>query len=113
MKLLLDANLSWRMVAILQQHFEDCFHVDHIGLTVPAKDSAIWDYASKNNLIIVTNDEDFIDFMNVKGFPPKVVLLKTGNQSRLYITNLLIQRKEELLALSKSSEFGLLEIVSK
>ena len=113
MKLLLDANLSWRMVAILQQHFEDCYHVDAIGLTVPAKDSAIWDYALKNNLIIVTNDEDFIDFMNVKGFPPKVVLLKTGNQSRLYITNLLIQRREEILALSSSSEYGLLEIVSK
>jgi predicted nuclease of predicted toxin-antitoxin system len=113
MKLLLDANLSWRMVAVLEQHFEDCFHVDAIGLAVPAKDSAIWDYALKNNLIIVTNDEDFIDFMNVKGFPPKVVLLKTGNQSRLYITNLLIQRKEEILALSSSSEFGLLEIVSK
>ena len=113
MKLLLDANLSWRMVAILQQHFEDCYHVDAIGLTVPAKDLAIWGYALKNNLIIVTNDEDFIDFMNVKGFPPKVVLLKTGNQSRLYITNLLIQRREEILALSSSSEYGLLEIVSK
>jgi len=93
MKLLLDANLSWRMIQILKQHFEDCFHVDSIGLTVPAKDSEIWDYALKNNLII-TNDEDFIDFINVKGFPPKVVLLKTGNQSRLYITNLLIHRKD-------------------
>jgi predicted nuclease of predicted toxin-antitoxin system len=113
MKLLLDANLSWRMIPVLKQHFDDCFHVDAIGLTVPAKDSEIWDYALKNNLIIVTNDEDFIDFLNVKGFPPKVVLLKTGNQSRLYITNVLIQRKNEILSLSTSSDVGLLEIVSK
>ena len=112
MKLLLDANLSWRMIPVLKQHFDDCFHVDSIGLTVPAKDSEIWDYSLKNNLIIVTNDEDFIDFINVKGFPPKVVLLKTGNQSRLYITNLLIQRKNEILSLSTSSDIGLLEIVS-
>ena len=101
------------MVPVLKQHFDDCFHVDSLGLTVPAKDSEIWDYARKNNLIIVTNDEDFIDFMNVKGFPPKVILLKIGNQSRLYITNLLIQRKDEILAFINSAEVGLLEIVSK
>jgi predicted nuclease of predicted toxin-antitoxin system len=113
MKLLLDANLSWRMISVLKQHFDDCFHVDSIGLNVPPKDSEIWDYALRNGLIIVTNDEDFIDFVNVKGFPPKVILLRIGNQSRLYITNLLIQRKDDILALSTSSEFGLLEIVTK
>jgi predicted nuclease of predicted toxin-antitoxin system len=48
----------------------------------------------------------------MKGFPPKVILLKTGNQSRLYITNLLIQRKNEILAFANSAEAGLLEIVS-
>ena len=79
MKLLLDANLSWRMVSVLKLHFDDCLHVDSIGLTVPAKDAEIWDFALENELIIVSNDEDFIDFINVKGFPPKVVLLKTGN----------------------------------
>jgi predicted nuclease of predicted toxin-antitoxin system len=113
MKLLLDANLSWRMTAVLKLHFDDCFHVDSIGLTVPAKDSEIWEYAGKNSLIIVTNDEDFIDFINVKGFPPKIILLKTGNQSRLYVTNLLIQRKNDILSFSTSSEVGLLEIVAK
>ena len=113
MKLLLDANLSYRMKVILNQHFDACFHVDSIGLNVPAKDSEIWSYARENDLIIITNDEDFVDFINVKGFPPKVILLKTGNQSRLYITNLLIQRKNEILAFSTSPDVGLLEIVSR
>jgi predicted nuclease of predicted toxin-antitoxin system len=113
MKLLLDANLSWRMVSVLKLHFDDCLHVDSIGLTVPAKDAEIWDFALENELIIVSNDEDFIDFINVKGFPPKVVLLKTGNQSKLFITNLLIQRKADILLLSNSSDLGLLEIIAK
>jgi predicted nuclease of predicted toxin-antitoxin system len=113
MKLLLDANLSWRMIAILKQHFEECYHVDNIGLIVPAKDAEIWEYARVNNLLIVTNDEDFIDFINVKGFPPKVILLKTGNQSRLFISNLLIHRKADIQALQDSSETGLLEIISR
>jgi predicted nuclease of predicted toxin-antitoxin system len=111
MRLLLDANISWRIVPVLKQHFEDCFHVDTIGLPIPAKDVEIWEYAKKNDLIIVTNDEDFVDYINVKGFPPKIVLLKSGNQSRLFITNLLIQRKEDILSLANSAEIGLLEIV--
>ena len=113
MKLLLDANLSWRMIAILKQHFDDCFHVESLGLDAPAKDSEIREFAQKNDLIIVTNDEDFIDFINVKGFPPKVILLKTGNQSKLFITNLLIQRKNDILSFLTSPELGLLEIVTK
>jgi len=30
------------------------------------------------NFIIVTNDDDFLNLTNMKGFPPKVVLLRTG-----------------------------------
>ncbi len=113
MRLLLDANLSWRMIAVLKQHFEDCLHVDSIGLAIPAKDSEIWEFDRENDLDIVTNDEDFIDFVNVKGFPPKVILLKIGNQSKLFITNLLIQRKEDIESFSSSPELGLLEIITK
>ena len=113
MKLLLDANLSYRMKPILKQHFDECLHVDSIGLSVPAKDTEIWEFAKNNDLIIITNDEDFIDFVHVKGFPPKVVVLRTGNQSRLNITNLLIYRKDEILALYQSSEYGMLQIISQ
>jgi predicted nuclease of predicted toxin-antitoxin system len=101
------------MLPALKQHFDECFHVDSIGLNVPPKDSEIWDFARKNNLVIVTNDEDFIDFINVRGFPPKIILLRIGNQRRIYITNLLIQRKDEIANFSTSSEIGLLEMISK
>lgn len=111
MKLLLDANLSWRLTATLKQHFTDCFHVDHIGLPVPATDQDIWNYARENEFIIVTNDEDFLDMVNLKGFPPKVLLLRTGNQSTLFIANLLILRKPNIKSLLESEEHGLLEII--
>jgi predicted nuclease of predicted toxin-antitoxin system len=38
MKLLLDANLSWRLVEKLKPYFDDCVHVDKCNLPVPAKD---------------------------------------------------------------------------
>jgi predicted nuclease of predicted toxin-antitoxin system len=110
MKLLLDANISWRLVNKLKDHFEDCFHVDIIGLTVPAKDMEIWNHALANNLIIITNDDDFLNLANIKGFPPKVVLLRTGNQSNIYVEELLIKHKTDVEALNKSADYGFLEI---
>jgi predicted nuclease of predicted toxin-antitoxin system len=110
MKLLFDANISRRLTAKLLTHFEDCLHVDYIGLPIPAKDKEIWEYALKNSLIIVTNDNDFLNLVNIKGFPPKVVLLRTGNQSNNFIEQLLIKHKPDIEDLYKSVEYGLLEI---
>ncbi len=110
MKLLLDANISWRLVAKLTPHFEDCFHVDHIALTIPANDKDIWDYALINNLIIITNDDGFLNLAGTKGFPTKVVLLRTSNQSNNYLLELLLKHRNEIDALFNSREFGFLEI---
>lgn len=110
MKLLLDANVSWRLAARLKLHFEESLHVDYIGLNIPPKDTEIWNYALANNVIIVTNDEDFLDFANIKGFPPKVILLKTGNQSNSYIEGLLIKRKADIQSLHQSYDYGILEL---
>jgi predicted nuclease of predicted toxin-antitoxin system len=71
MKLLLDANVSWRLSAKLKIHFDDCSHVDHIGLKSPASDKDIWNYALRNNLIIVTNDDDFNNLLNLKAILQK------------------------------------------
>jgi len=48
--------------------------------------------------------------MDVKGFPPKVVLLKTGNSSSKALMELLIKIKPMIDDLEKN-EYGLLEIV--
>ena len=110
MKLLLDANVSWRLSDKLKLHFDDCFHVDHLGLKIPASDVDIWKYALANTLTIVTNDDDFVDLLNFKGYPPKIILLKTGNQSNQYIEKLLIKHKENIYSFNNNNEIGLLEI---
>ena len=110
MGLLLDANLSWRLMERLKEHFTDCWHVDHIGLVVPATDIEIWNYAKENNLVIVTNDDDFLNLLSAKGFPPKVFLLRTGNQSTKFIADLLIKHKVSLLQLDDAEDYGLLEV---
>ena len=110
MKLLLDANLSWRLCSDLEDHFDFVKHVDSIGLDVPAKDQDIWQWSRQHDFLIVTNDEDFLDLLMVKGFPPQVVLLRTGNQSNQFIKDLLIQHKKDILSLSESDHYGIIEI---
>jgi predicted nuclease of predicted toxin-antitoxin system len=110
-RLLLDANLSWRSVAILRKYFDNCLHADDTGLPIPAKDIEIWDYALKHGLLIVTNDEDFLCLSFQKGFPPKVLLLRTGNQSRQYIEQTLIDMQVQINNFAESVEYGVLEII--
>lgn len=110
MKLLLDANISRRLTVKLKLHFEVCIHVDNIGISVPAKDIEIWNCALNNNFIIVTNDNDFLNLAEVKGFPPKVILLRTGNQSNNFIEEILIKHKADIDLLNQSDDYGFLEI---
>jgi predicted nuclease of predicted toxin-antitoxin system len=112
MKILLDANISWKLSNVLKPIFGECAHVDLIGLSVPANDIDIWDYALKNGYIIITKDNDFVDLLELKSFPPKVVLLKTGNNSSKALSELLISIKPMIEDL-ENNNYGLLEIVKE
>ena len=110
MKILLDANISRKLVNTLKPIFGECAHVDLIGLNVPVVDIEIWNYALENEYIIITKDNDFTDLLELKGFPPKIVLLKTGNNSSKALLELLKKIKPMIEDLEKN-EYGLLEIV--
>jgi len=109
MKILLDANISWKLVNILKPVFGECTHVDLIGLKVPAKDMSIWTYALENGYIIITKDTDFLDLLELKGFPPKVVLIKSGNNSSKILADIITNAKSKIEDL-ENNEYGLLEI---
>jgi len=111
MKLLLDANVSWRIVAQLKEHFDDCVHADNIlELNFPAKDMDIWRFAKANDFIVITRDNDFANLTTLNGFPPKIVLLRTGNCSRKFTFELIVRSKHLIQDFLLSKEYGLLEI---
>ena len=112
MKILLDANISWKLVNKLNHIYGECNHVDHIGLTVPVKDIDIWNYAHKNGHVIITKDSDFMDLLDTHGFPPKIVLLRTGNNNSQALLDLLISIKEKIDELVES-DIGILEIINR
>jgi predicted nuclease of predicted toxin-antitoxin system len=111
MKILLDANISWKLTKTLSPIFGECLHVDNIDITIPAQDVDIWNYAKENEFIIITKDNDFVDLLEVKGYPPKIVLLKTGNNSSNALVQLLINSKELIQELNEN-DYGLLELIN-
>jgi predicted nuclease of predicted toxin-antitoxin system len=85
-KLLLDHNLSFRVLRAIFDLYPNSMHVGNVGLA-EAHDEDIWEYAKQNALIIVSKDSDFHHMSFVRGAPPKVIYLKLGNCS----TNLIAQ----------------------
>lgn len=75
MKLLLDENLSRRLIDSIHDLFPGSIHVTQAGLSRATPDRKIWDYALHNGFIILTADTDFISLANALGPPPKVILL--------------------------------------
>ncbi|MCL5029491.1 MAG: DUF5615 family PIN-like protein [Bacteroidetes bacterium] len=78
MKLLFDQNISYRIINKLPDSFADCRQVSHVGLK-NCEDIDIWEYALSENFVIVTFNSDFYDISLIKGCPPKIIWLKTGN----------------------------------
>jgi predicted nuclease of predicted toxin-antitoxin system len=109
MKLLLDANLSWRLAELLSEYFNECKHVNQTKLSKPAKDTEIWNYAAENGYTIITQDSDFLNLFYTRVYPPKIVLLSIGNMSKKEAGTLLIQSKAAIDDLEKN-DYGLLEI---
>ena len=110
MKLLLDANVSWRLTAQLTEQFGECIHVNKTNLPKPAKDTEIWNFAAQNGYTIITQDTDFLNLFETKGYQPKLILLRVGNMSRKGFETVLFKTKHAIEDLDKNN-YGLLEII--
>ncbi len=74
---LFDENLP------INIEFSPTLPIEHVtNLKLSPTDTEIWEYAKKNNLVIVTKDADFSDRIIVTSPPPGVVHLKFGNTKR-------------------------------
>ena len=73
-------------------------------------DKAIWDFAKKENFIIVTFDSDYYDLSLTLHHPPKIVWIKTGNLATSAIEKLLTAKAEQIKSFISDSDLGCLEI---
>ena len=97
MKLLLDENLSRRLVPFLQHDFPGSSQVVLEGLEA-ASDRQVWEHARQHGFVIVTRDADFEELSLGWGTPPQVVWLKTRDQTRAATLKVLLESRSVIQA---------------
>ncbi len=105
MKLLLDENLSDRIITKIVDLYCDSAHVKTLGL-ISTDDVFIWEYAKANDFVIVSKDADFHQRSLLYGHPPKFVYLRIGNSPTSKVVQILRDNFDII------SQFGVSEVES-
>ena len=109
MKLLFDENLSHRLLKSACQPWPDSKHVRDVGLE-SASDSEVWDFAKKNDFIIISKDTDFCHRSSVYGHPPKVIWVRAGNCSTKAVKDLILNSLMVMLLFGNNTDQSFLGI---
>lgn len=96
MKLLLDENLSRRLVPFLQHDYPGSDQIVLLDMA-SATDKEVWEFAKEKGYVIVTRDADFQELSLVWGQPPKVIRLRTFNQNRAATLKVLLENKAAII----------------
>lgn len=112
MSLLFDQNISPRILKYFLSVFPEAKHVRQVGLE-DASDALIFEFAKKNKFALVTFDSDFVDLNVVKGIPPKIIWIRTGNLTTKAVAEILNCNVESIMRFLESDqpEHQILEIL--
>ena len=110
MKLLLDENLSDRIIARIVDLYPDSEHVKTLGL-INTDDAVIWEYAKTNGFVIVSKDADFHQRSLLYGHPPKFVYLRIGNCPTSKIIQILRNNLDTMIQFASSETESLLVLM--
>jgi predicted nuclease of predicted toxin-antitoxin system len=106
-KLLLDENLSDRIIHRIVDLYPNSEHVKTLGL-INTDDALIWEYAKINGFVIVSKDSDFHQRSLLHGHPPKFIYLRIGNCPTSKITQILRDYLDMLVQFESSETESLL-----
>jgi predicted nuclease of predicted toxin-antitoxin system len=109
MKLLLDENLSRRLVPFLLSDYPGSTQIALLGME-QADDREVWEYARTHDFAIVTRDSDYYDMSLIYGPPPKIIWLRTGNQTKAATLAALLNHREAIEQALLSEDRACIEI---
>lgn len=109
MKLLLDQNLSRKIIPQIADAFADSCHIASV-LDETTSDRDMWFYAQEHGFAIVTKDDDFEQRSILLGHPPKVIWIRLGNCKTNQIVALLIDLQKTIVAFGDDSEKSILPL---
>lgn len=109
MKLLLDENLSRRIIPSIISAYPESTQVALLSMDAYS-DQELWAFARDNGYTLVTKDSDFNDLSTLYGYPPKVIWLKCGNQSKQRITEILLSIQDDVKVFIDHPDLACLEV---
>ena|SRR5437899_1250464 len=89
MKFLVDAQLPRRLARELAASGHDAVHTSDFPAANRTPDKEIVAVAIRENRIVVTKNNDFVVSFHLRGAPPKLLLISTGNISNDELCKLL------------------------
>ena len=89
MKFIVDAQLPRRLARELAVFGHDAVHTLDLPAGNRTQDKEIITLAIRENRIVVTKDNDFVTSFLLRGTPPKLLLISTGNISNDDLSKLL------------------------
>ena len=95
MKLLLDENLSRRLVPLLDTRFPGTSQVVLLGLE-RSTDAQLCDYAAQHDFVLCSKVDDFRRLVAARGYKPKLVLLALGNVANTAVADALLAAADRL-----------------
>jgi predicted nuclease of predicted toxin-antitoxin system len=111
MKILVDQNISFRLLPRIKTAFPDTTHVKDLKLT-DADDFKIFQFARENGFdAILTLDEDFNNIQLEHGVPPKIIWLRVGNCSTAALAGVILQNAEPIQDCLADNQHDCLEIL--
>ena len=86
--LLFDENSSYRIIKRVLHLFPDSQAAKRLRLTAK-EDGLIWETAKQNGFTIITYDDDYEMLNQLRGWPPKVILIRSSNLSNNEVVEML------------------------
>jgi predicted nuclease of predicted toxin-antitoxin system len=111
-KLLLDENLSRRIVPALQARWPGSSQVALLGLE-RATDVQLCDYAAQHGFVICSKDDDFHHLLAARGYKPRLVHVALGNASNDQILRTLLAAASRIEAAFADPTTGVIVVESE
>lgn len=105
MNFLIDAQIPRRAAKWLAEAGHDAIHTLDLPHGNRTTDDQINHIAERENRVVVTKDADFVDSHLLRGRPPKLLLVSTGNISNGELERLLVPVIHDLEDLFQGNSF--------
>ena len=105
MKFLVDAQLPRRLVQWLQAAGHEAVHTRDLPAGNRTGDATINDISLREQRVVVTKDEDFVDLFLLRRQPYKLLLVATGNISNRELERLFQDNLDSIVQAFETCDF--------